>query len=359
MYSPALLDQIRAAVPVSTVVGRRVRLKKTGREWKGLSPFSNERTPSFFVNDHKMFWHDFSSGKHGDVFGFVMEMEGIAFREAVEQVAAIAGMAGELEDAPPPKSVVPPPRREPDAAEIREKADRLVLARQLWRRSLPAEGTIAAIYLRGRGYRGRIPATLRYLPRSGAHAPALIAAFGLAHEIEAADHARRWEAERGKPLPVPSPDDPKAVPWEPGPWLPDSSPDSTLHIADADVMGVHLTKLRPDGSDRLRGDKAKITIGTGFVAPIVLAASNDLMALTIGEGIEKVLADHEVSGAGAWAAASAVRLPGLADLVPRFIECVTVLVDDNEIGRTKAAELAAALDARGFEVRLTPTGEPP
>lgn len=92
-YPPQFLDELRARLPVSEVVGRRVKLKKAGREWKGLSPFQNEKTPSFTVNDQKGFFHDFSSGKHGDIFGFVMETEGVGFGEAVERLAAMAGLA--------------------------------------------------------------------------------------------------------------------------------------------------------------------------------------------------------------------------------------------------------------------------
>ena len=63
---------MKARLPVSEVVGRRVKLRKAGREWKGLSPFNQEKTPSFFVNDQKMAWFDFSSGKNGSIFDFVM-----------------------------------------------------------------------------------------------------------------------------------------------------------------------------------------------------------------------------------------------------------------------------------------------
>ena len=92
-FPPQFLDELRARLPVSDVVGRRVKLKKAGREWKGLSPFNKERTPSFFVNDQKGFYHDFSSGRHGDIFGFVMDTEGVTFPEAVERLAAMAGLA--------------------------------------------------------------------------------------------------------------------------------------------------------------------------------------------------------------------------------------------------------------------------
>ena len=70
-----------------------MRLKRAGREWKGLSPFNAEKTPSFYVNDQKGFYHCFSSGKHGDIFTFLMETEGVSFPEAVERLAAEAGVA--------------------------------------------------------------------------------------------------------------------------------------------------------------------------------------------------------------------------------------------------------------------------
>jgi DNA primase len=91
-FPPQFLDELRARLPVSEVVGRRVRLKKAGREWKGLSPFNKEKTPSFFVNDQKMAWFDFSSGKNGSIFDFVMMTEGLTFPEAVERLAVQAGI---------------------------------------------------------------------------------------------------------------------------------------------------------------------------------------------------------------------------------------------------------------------------
>jgi DNA primase len=91
-FSPQFLDELRARLPVSEVVGRRVKLRKAGREWKGLSPFNKEKTPSFFVNDQKQAWFDFSSGKNGSIFDFLMLTEGLSFPEAVERLAAEAGM---------------------------------------------------------------------------------------------------------------------------------------------------------------------------------------------------------------------------------------------------------------------------
>ena len=91
-FTPQFIEELRARLPVSEVVGRRVKLKKSGREWKGLSPFQQEKTPSFFVNDQKQAWFDFSSGKNGNIFDFLMQTEGLSFPEAVERLAAMAGL---------------------------------------------------------------------------------------------------------------------------------------------------------------------------------------------------------------------------------------------------------------------------
>src|ERR1700733_3623773 len=91
-FTPQFLDELRARLPVSEVVGKRVKLRKAGREWRGLSPFNKEKTPSFFVNDHKQAWFDFSSQKNGSIFDFVMLTEGVSFPEAVERLAQMAGI---------------------------------------------------------------------------------------------------------------------------------------------------------------------------------------------------------------------------------------------------------------------------
>ncbi|MBY0511828.1 MAG: DNA primase [Rhodospirillaceae bacterium] len=91
-FPPQFLDEIRTRVSVSSVVGRRARLIKRGREYVCLSPFTNEKTPSFTINDDKGFYHCFSSGEHGDIFKFVMKMQNLSFPEAVERLAEEAGL---------------------------------------------------------------------------------------------------------------------------------------------------------------------------------------------------------------------------------------------------------------------------
>ncbi len=148
-FSDSFLDEIRARLPVSQVVSRRVPLKRAGREWKGLSPFNREKTPSFTVNDQKGFYHCFSSGKHGDIFTFLMETEGLSFPEAVERLAGDAGL-------PMPK---PDPQFERANKERLGLLDALEAAAGLFEEALGArEGRDALLYAERRGLK---PETLK------------------------------------------------------------------------------------------------------------------------------------------------------------------------------------------------------
>ena len=91
-YPKEYLDEIKARVKVSTVVSKTVNLKKRGKEFVGLSPFKNEKTPSFTVNDEKEFYHCFSTGEHGNIFDYLMKTQNLKFGEAVKTLASLAGM---------------------------------------------------------------------------------------------------------------------------------------------------------------------------------------------------------------------------------------------------------------------------
>ena len=91
-YPKEYLDEIKLRLKVSQVVGKTVQLKKRGKEFIGLSPFKNEKSPSFTVNDEKEFYHCFSSSEHGNIFDFLMKTKSIGFGEAVRSLAAEAGM---------------------------------------------------------------------------------------------------------------------------------------------------------------------------------------------------------------------------------------------------------------------------
>ena len=85
-------EEIRARLAVEDVIGQYIELKRAGRNFKGHSPWGTDKTPSFMVSPENGIWHDFSSNKGGDIFTFVMEMEGCTFREALEKLAQQAGV---------------------------------------------------------------------------------------------------------------------------------------------------------------------------------------------------------------------------------------------------------------------------
>jgi DNA primase len=141
-FDDRFIDEIKSRLRLSDVIGKTVKLRRQGREYVGLSPFNKEKTPSFYVNDDKGFYHDFSSGKNGDLISFLQETERLSFVEAVERLAAEAG--------------VPLPALDPRAAVIeREReslSDWLELAAKWFEGELRRPvGTEARAYLDRRG----------------------------------------------------------------------------------------------------------------------------------------------------------------------------------------------------------------
>ena len=218
--------------------------------------------------------------------------------------------------------VLPDPIRLTAAAKEAETRERSAIivqrskARWLWDQRQPIGGTIAESYLRqARGYGGQLPGTLGFLPPRGEHGPAMIAAFGF--------------------------------PAEPEP--------GSIVIATSAVLGVHVTRLARDGFGKAGSERDKIMVGRSIGAPIVLAPANDLLGLAITEGIEDALTAYAATGLGAWAAASASRMPALADAIPDYIEAVTLMVDDDEAGRGASAILAGAIRRAEVWSMILPT----
>lgn len=162
----AFLDELRARLTLSSVVGRRVKLARKGREFLGLCPFHNEKSPSFTVNDEKGFFHCFGCGAHGDVIGFEMRAANIAFREAVERLSAEAGL--EM-----PRETAEDRDRSRQAASHREIME---MACAFYQKALRLpEGRGAMEYLRGRGLDDATLARFRlgFSPQGGALKAAL------------------------------------------------------------------------------------------------------------------------------------------------------------------------------------------
>jgi hypothetical protein len=192
-------------------------------------------------------------------------------------------------------------------------AKQLSKARWLWGQATPIAGTPAETYLRSaRGYSGQLPATLRYLKPRDQYPAAMIAAFGMTRENE------------------------------PG----------FVAVQPDEFAGVHLTRIRTDGTGKAGTEADKIMIGSSTGSPIVLAPPNDLLGLAVTEGIEDGLSVHEATGLGAWAAGAAGRLPSLADGMPGHVECVTIVADPDNVGKQQARTLEDKLKARGFDVTV-------
>lgn len=111
-------EEVRSRLNIEDVIGEYVQLKRAGRNFKGLSPYSGEKTPSFYVSPDKQIWHDFSSNKGGDVFSFVMEAEGMDFRQALEHLAKKAGVDLALYESSHNQSLAKQKKRIKEALEL-------------------------------------------------------------------------------------------------------------------------------------------------------------------------------------------------------------------------------------------------
>ena len=145
--SPQWLDELRMRTTLSAVIGRTVRLTKAGREFKACCPFHNEKTPSFYVNDEKGFYHCFGCEAHGDAIRWLTDQRGMPFMDAVKELAAEAGM-----------EVPAPDPRAAQAAEKRASLHDVTASAQQWfvDRLGSAEGAQARAYLKGRGFSDRV-----------------------------------------------------------------------------------------------------------------------------------------------------------------------------------------------------------
>jgi putative DNA primase/helicase len=255
----------------------------------------------FSINLRKQVFHCRGcGGKGGGSIDLAMFLDGCDFNSAVTY---LAGEAPERTDYSIPKQ---------PASTVKKSDDNRALARGLWERRRPVtQDCPVGLYLRkARGYGGPIPATLGYLPANGKHSPAMIAAFGFCEE------------------PEPGVIDPPA-----------------------NVTGVHITRLRPDGR-KAPEDKPKIMLGPMSGLPIVLAPANDGLGLAITEGIEDGLSVLEETGLGVWAAGSAGNMPKIAAALPAYVECVTIFAHCDENGLRFAKEAARLIAAIGVEVHL-------
>jgi hypothetical protein len=325
MMHPLDDDEIERArsTPIADVAARyALALKRAGVEHVGPCPVCGG-VDRFSLSIRKNVFNCRGGCGGGDPISLEMLIAGCDFRTAVAEL-----IGAEIDrDTDPDRDK----RREAERARLAERqrqreeerrcheAKQSAKAAWLWSQRVPiTDGAPPALYLRRRGYAGSIPPTLGYLPPSDVHPPTMIAAFGLALEIDC--------GVIGSPV---------------------------------DVGGIHLTKLTADGHKAATLPN-KITIGTSLGLPIVIAPMNDLLGLAITEGVEDALSVHAATGLGVWTAGAAGRMPALAAAVPDYTDCITIFAHDDAAGKRHALAFANALTRRievfmeGLTVSLRP-----
>lgn len=164
-------EEVRARLNIEEVVGEYVQLQRAGRNFKGLSPFTGEKTASFYVSPEKNIWHDFSSNKGGDIFSFVMEVEGLEFREALELLARKAGIDMAQYSSKAAQAAARDKKRSLEAHE---------LAAQYYQKSLVSNQRAIEYVFKKRGLSKEVVTTFRigYAPDSGDALVAFLAKKG-------------------------------------------------------------------------------------------------------------------------------------------------------------------------------------
>jgi hypothetical protein len=242
------------------------------------------------------------TGKNGKIlFKCWAGCDGRAVARELHRLNLLPGDDSKDQTADRPRPRASQPRDDDEAA---YRADRLDLARWLWRRRLPLVSTLAYRYLTNtRGLTGPFPCTLGFLRAYKDHPPALIAAY--------------------------------ALPIEPEP--------GALELPIEAVQGVQLISLTDDAR---KVGRAK-SIGRCPGVPIVLAPMGDSLGLAIAEGVEDGMSIAEATGLGAWAAGGASRFTALAETVPTYADSISLLLDDDPAGIRGVTGLVAALTERG------------
>jgi hypothetical protein len=306
----ALVDQARACDMIKVAQAHGAKLSRYGHggEYVGACPVCGTGRDRFSINSKKGVFNCRVCGKGGQgPVNLEIFLGGCDFTTAVKTLTNTVSLSGKRLPTAKNSEAAIAHERERDEAEQHE------VAQWLWAQRQPAAGSAVETYLRARGYVGEIPPTIAYLPARGEHPHAMISAFALPNEIEPQEDALPT-GELGAPLMVRS---------------------------------VHLTKLKPDGSDRIREKQGKIIIARPRGLPIAISSITDGLSLVITEGIEDALA-YRAAGFAAWAAGSAPFLPALAEHIPDYITTLIVEqhVDDDEKAQHAVARLHELLRER-------------
>jgi hypothetical protein len=305
-----LVDQARASDMLKLAELHGSNLSKYGHsgEYVGACPICGAGDDRFAVNPGKEVFNCRVCDKGGrgpiDLEMFLGDCD---FVEAVKRLTDPAFLSEQCPSAVNDASAHERERGQEEAKQHRK-------AEWLWLRRQPAIRSPVETYLRARGYVGAIPPTIGYLPTRDQYPHAMISAFALPNEIE---------------------------PGELGP--------------PRVVRSVHLTKLTPAGSDRIREEGAKIIVGRPLGLPIAISCITDGLSLAICEGVEDALA-YRAAGFAAWAAGSAPFIPALAKQIP---DCITTVIVEQHIDPDGQAQRAVAQLQERLSERPVREGERP
>ena len=283
------LQAIRQANPLPEIAARLVRLRLSGGELTGCCPFHRDRTPSFTIYDGGKRFKCFGCGAGGDVLDFVSRAYGVELPEAIRLLGA-----GDL-----PRAAIS--RGEFPASNI-FRPERVAEARAIWQAAIPAAGTLAETYLRGRAIDPPFPAALRF--------------------------ARlRYGREGVRPCLVCAVRDP-----------------------GGEVTGIQRIWLADDGRGKAAVPQPKLSLGRVRGGAIRLGAPDGTGRVTVCEGPEDGLSLAAMLGGPIWVAAGATFLPAMQ--FPPEVRSVLIGADNDPAGRDAADKAARAFAARGLAVRI-------
>jgi DNA primase len=295
-----LIDEAKAKIDLSSIVGRHTALKKSGRELVGLCMFHKERSPSLRVNDAKGFYHCFGCGAHGDHFRFLIDHEGLTFQQAYEALTN--------ETFP---TVDPSQRAQSAAEDAAERQAAIDEAREFWAAAIDPHGTPAETYiLRARGITANIPPSFR---------------FGM---------VPAWKEDDGR--------------W--GPRLP-ALIGAVTNAAD-DVIAIQRIFLRDDGLDKRSLKKPKLTLGRYRGGAIKMGNRRpDPEEIGITEGPEDCLSlAQELPDVEWWAALGTANMEVME--FPDTVKRIVIAGQNDGPGRAAVERAALALIERGYSVRI-------
>jgi hypothetical protein len=310
----ALVDQARASDMLKIAQAHGAKLSRYGHtgEFIGACPVCGTGRDRFSINPKKGVFNCRVCGKggHGAV-DLEMFLGACEFIEAVKRLTNTISLSGQR--LPTAKAADPEAATRHERERERDEAEQHEVAQWLWSKRQLVIGSPVECYLHARGYTGTIPPTIGYLPARDEHPHAMISAIALPNEIE---------------------------PGQLG--------------APRVVRSVHLTKLKPDGSDRIREDEGKIIVGRPLGLPIAISCITDGLSLAITEGIEDALA-YCAAGFAAWAAGSAPSIPALANSIPDYIATVIIERHPDQQALQAVARLQALLHERPIRESERPT----